>query len=376
MERGSGPPRGAISLDELIALNDEIAALVRAGVPLERGLAEVGGDMGGRLGAVARALGTRLERGETLVGALGAERGQFPEVYRAVVEAGLRAGRLPVALEGMAGYARAYAELRRAVGLALVYPMVVVVLGYTLFLALVWQVEPRMLAAAIDLGLPVRGLVAWLGTLARTMAYWGPVLPALLVVGWLWWAWSGRSAALHGGWSGGPLAWLPWMRTMLANTRAANFAELLALLVEHRVPLPEALPLAASAAGDASLRRAAAAVAESSRAGQPLREGVARSTVPPLLGWLMATGGGTGGLAPALRHAAQLYRRRALNQAEMVRIFLPTLLMLGIGATVTLFYSLALFAPLAKMLNNLSVGHLSLVTCHWLGHLSLVTCHL
>ena len=49
-----------MTLDHLIALNDEIAALVRAGVPLERGLAELGGDMPGRLGEIATALAERL----------------------------------------------------------------------------------------------------------------------------------------------------------------------------------------------------------------------------------------------------------------------------------------------------------------------------
>ena len=40
-----------VSLDDLIALNDEIIALIRAGVPLERGLAGLADDLPGRLGA-------------------------------------------------------------------------------------------------------------------------------------------------------------------------------------------------------------------------------------------------------------------------------------------------------------------------------------
>ncbi|GEM_PF-3676816 len=40
----------AISLDQFVALNDELAALVRARVPLERTLSEVGRDVPGTLG--------------------------------------------------------------------------------------------------------------------------------------------------------------------------------------------------------------------------------------------------------------------------------------------------------------------------------------
>src|SRR3954453_21719550 len=102
-----------MALEDFIALNDEIAALVRAGVPLERGLLDVGGDVRGRLGGLATSLGNRLNQGESLPEALEAEGDKFPRVYRAVVDAGLRAGRLPVALEGLATYARGFIELRQ-----------------------------------------------------------------------------------------------------------------------------------------------------------------------------------------------------------------------------------------------------------------------
>ena len=52
----SQPAPSALSLDNLIALSDEIAALARAGVPLERGLAELGREMPGRLGRFAAEL--------------------------------------------------------------------------------------------------------------------------------------------------------------------------------------------------------------------------------------------------------------------------------------------------------------------------------
>src|SRR5437868_6192649 len=110
-ELESRPP-GSIAMDQLLALNEEIAALVRAGIPLDRGLLEAGQDVRGRLGRIASALGRRVGRGESLVEALEGERQAIPPLYRAVVEAGTRAGRLPVALEGMARYVRGYAEAR------------------------------------------------------------------------------------------------------------------------------------------------------------------------------------------------------------------------------------------------------------------------
>ena len=111
---GSGP--GRFSLEDLIALNDEIAALARAGMPLERGLLDLGRDVPGRLGAMTTALGERMSRGEGLAEAIAAQGDRLPPMYRAVVEAGIRSGRLPVALEGLAGVARRVVETRRVGG--------------------------------------------------------------------------------------------------------------------------------------------------------------------------------------------------------------------------------------------------------------------
>ena len=89
----------AVTLDDLIALNDEMLALVRAGVPLGQGLADVGHDVRGSLARVTATLATRVERGESLPQALAASGGLFPPLYRAIVEAGIKSGRLPAALE-------------------------------------------------------------------------------------------------------------------------------------------------------------------------------------------------------------------------------------------------------------------------------------
>src|SRR5262245_34637244 len=126
-------PPGSITIDQLLALNTEIAALVRAGVPLERGLVVAGRDVRGRLGRIAAALSRRLSRGESLPEALDGEAQAIPALYRAVVEAGARSGRLSIALEGMARYVRGYSEARAAIGLALWYPVLVLSLAYLLF---------------------------------------------------------------------------------------------------------------------------------------------------------------------------------------------------------------------------------------------------
>ena len=347
-----------LTLDELVALNEEIAALVRAGVPLERALVGVGGDVRGRLGRVAEAIGRRMSsEGRSLPEALEAESGRVPDLYRAVVEAGLRAGRLPAALEGLSGFARGMAELRRAIGLSLLYPALVLAMAYGLFVAFVVALAPRIEEAFRSLELPTAGASGVLARIGEAAPYWAPIGPALMALAAVAWSRSGRALVLQSGRLGGLVARLPWMRGLVEHARASLFAEMLAILVEHRVPLPDALSLAAETVGSPRLRRVAEAAAEATSRGDDLRSalpaGPARD-LPPMLRWLIVNGPRQGGLPESLRLAARTYHQRALDRAELIRGVMPTLLLIVIGGSAALLYGLTLFIPFTDLLEDLA----------------------
>lgn len=354
---GAGSKRDGLTLDHLIALNDEIGALVRTGVPLERGLREAGGDFHGRLSRVMTVLAERMSRGESLPEALTAERERLPRMYRAVVEAGLRAGRLATALESLTGFVRAYLDSRRAIGLALCYPLLVLVLAYGLFVLLVVQVVPRLLATFVTFRIPIPASLLGLGRLSETVVYWGALLPVVLVVGLAFWGWSGTSAGFRPGRAWSVLRVFPWMSRMLRQYEAANFADLLGLLLEHGVPYPEALGLAAEATGDRSLvrlgRELAAAV---ERGDPPAAPKDSKRALPPLLLWLLTTGSHQAALAGSLHGLAAIYRKQAEHQAEKIRAFLPILLLVGIGLSATLLFGLCLFLPFTNLLEGLAIA--------------------
>lgn len=349
-------PGGPIAIDQLLALNEEIAALVRAGVPLDRGLLHAGRDVRGRLGRIAGALSRRLSRGEDLVDAMAAEGRAIPPLYRAVVAAGARAGRLSAALEGMAGYLRGVTDARRAIGLALWYPVMVICLGYFLFLGLIYFIVPRFAGAVDGLDLTRPIALRWLGWLNDNISYWWPVGPVLLVLAAVFWSRSGTTAALRGGIWGG-LRWFPWVGPLLADYEAANFAELLALLLEHRVPYPAALKLAADAAGGPTMTAGARRIAEAIGRGEPAPAAVEAAgprAFPPMLRWSLATLPLRGAPEPGLRHLGQIYRSRARYRSEQIALFLPMLLTVAVGAGVVAFYALSLFLPLVETLNELA----------------------
>ena len=180
-------PPTAPSLEQFVALNDELEALVRAGIPLERGLLAAAGDYRGRFGPMLADLARRLGAGERLPDALGQSFGALPAAYRAMIEAGLRSGRLADSLQGLARIGQAVVEARRTIALAFFYPLVVVSLAYGLTIFFLVAVLPRFIAASGTFRLDPGGLILVLDRLGRSVLIWGPILPlALLALVAIW----------------------------------------------------------------------------------------------------------------------------------------------------------------------------------------------
>ena len=371
----------AVTLDQLIALNDEIASLVRAGVPLERGLSDLGQDLPGRLGKFAAKLAEQTGRGESLVDALSDSGARLPRVYRSVVEAGVRAGRLPAALESLAGSMRRLAETRRGVILALLYPLLLIMIAWGMFALFTAYIAPELLGTFKELGVRSAAIFEPLVWCGRGAKYWGPVGPAvLLVLAALWWRAATQAAVVGSRRAMVLFGWLPWLHRTLRWSHTAVFVEILAMLVENRVPLDEALRLAGESSGDSSLagaaenladtirrggnvagtRRVPSADAEKNPAGTGLpditADGTRRvpATLPPLLQWLILGGRNQAAFLPALRHAAENYHTQAQLQAELARTWLPILVTLFVSSAITLLYTLSLFVPYASMLKELA----------------------
>lgn len=346
-------PRDAIRLEDLLALNDELAALVRSGVPLERGLSELATDVSGRLSRAALHLSERLRAGQTLSQAVDAEQGYFPPVYRAMVQAGMRAGKLTIVLEALTTSARRLSELRRSMLLALLYPTMVVLIAYVLFIFMLTKVLP---AFVFNMNINAPRLVNFFAMLIQTLHIWGPAIPlAVALAAFIWTRRVSRARFLEAHRLPPVLAWLPGARAMINDARIATTSEVLALLLEHQVPLPEALVLAAETSGAPESIAAARRVAAKLEQGANLN-GVAAGLegFPPLMRWLLSVGQNEQMLLALLRHSADVYRGRAIRRSLWLRFVLPSIFTIALGGTATLLYALSLFIPFTTLLEQLS----------------------
>src|SRR5438067_5829709 len=154
----SPPANGSLSAEDLITLNEEIAGMARAGLPLDQGLAALAREMAtGKLQKVTASLARDLKDGHTLPEALDRQKGRVPPFYAGLVAAGVRTGRISEVLATLTLYARSVADLRATVSQALFYPAIVLLFSFGLFGFVCFFILPQFeeLFREFDLRLPL-----------------------------------------------------------------------------------------------------------------------------------------------------------------------------------------------------------------------------
>jgi type II secretory pathway component PulF len=364
--RTSAPVR----LEELLALNEEIGALIRAGVPLDLGLRQYGtlsqpgipgeyqerNAISGALGRLSNRLADRISAGDTLQAAIEHEGDHLPGIYRAVVEAGIRAGRLPEALESLSVVARVLLKLHRQVIAALVYPAIVLALVWLMLLGFSEYMIPRLLHTWEFLRLDSGPAIRTLATIRETMPYWGIGAPVLAVAAFVWLrvAGSRNSETPAGRLVESRLHRFAWIPGVVDNYDNATFLKIMALLVEHETPLHEAMVLAGYSTGNRKIIRDSTEIAQRLESGDSLRESLKSATrLPKFLRWMLRSGEENGKLNETLKLAADVYEKRASRRAELLRVVLPVVLTVFVAGSVTLLYGVILFAPIRELYDRL-----------------------
>src|ERR1019366_861434 len=122
---------------------EEIAAMARAGLPLDQGLSALASEMGrGKLRQVTQQLADDLRAGFSLPDALKRQEGRVPPYYAALLAAGIRSGKLGDVLGTLTFYARSIADFRDIIASSLVYPILISIIGFSLMMFVGYFILP------------------------------------------------------------------------------------------------------------------------------------------------------------------------------------------------------------------------------------------
>jgi general secretion pathway protein F/type IV pilus assembly protein PilC len=276
-ERAGAGMGGGVRPRPLGQAYKQLADLLRAGVPLMRGLRLLGNRKSHpRLAAAFADLAERVSAGEDLAKSMAERPEAFPAVHVAMVRAGERGGFLGKVLERLAHMVTAQADLRSKVVASLTYPAVLVVLGIVMVTGVFTFFVPQFRDILKDSRAPLPFLTQVLFAASDVLSTYWPVLVVL--------AGAGAAGALVAMRSDGARRRLDVIRTKLPvlgplarSLAAARFCRMLGTMMESGVPLLAGMQIAKEAAGNVLMEEAITKAVESVRSGQPLSPPLAES---------------------------------------------------------------------------------------------------
>jgi general secretion pathway protein F len=346
--------REGLNADALALITRQLATLVRAGTPLSDALAAVSEQTESKkIRRIVLAVRARVQEGHSLADALAAFPRAFPDLYRATVTAGEQSGKLDGVLERLAEFTEARQVLRQKVGLAMIYPAVLVVLSLLVIGILMAYVVPKVVSVFSHVGdeLPLATRVL-INTSDFTRDY-GLFVLALLIVAGVATRWflnqEGPRRRFHA------FTLRLWVIGKLQRgADAARFSRTLSILVGAGVPVLEALRIASEVMRNVVLREGVIEAARRVREGVALSDALrGKAQLPPMLIHLIASGEQSGQLGEMLERAA-VNQERELETAvaTFIGVFEP-LLIVAMGGIV-LFIVMAIMLPILQM-NDLAL---------------------
>jgi type II secretory pathway component PulF len=328
-----------------------LAQMCRANVPLPAALRLLARDLErGRLRHAANQMADDVEAGATLAEAY-ARQPELPDLYRALIEAGLATSDLPGILDEIARHAADREQIKARMQKALFHPLLsatsVLVIGVGLFAF----ADPMFGRFADDVvsSLHARGA----GSSAWRFAPWVLLLSvSIAVVSVLVWAW--RRSPLDGGTGPRRFAFrLPFSGYLRACAAKSGFASTLGLLIQRGLPLPQALTLAAAATDDLAVRQQIEAMRLKALDGENLAASIATGgLISPAMQWFVESGEQNNAPAVGLLDVARIYRQRLERATDRLCALVAPAALLSVGLIVLAFV-LGNFVPVYSGFINL-----------------------
>ncbi len=359
---GDGRNDAANSEERPVVLSDRdfqvvsahIADITHAQLPLPGALTAMAMELPrGRLKRALIQMSGALSRGKDLEAVLRSHRA--PGDMQALIKAGARTGQTDQILCQYVFHQRAAADMKFNTIIAIAYPLTVLVVCCAIIGWLMLWAVPSFVKIFADFGTELPAVTQILISISRG-------LMAVVTSRTLWWGVAIVAGVLFilrivlgkAGWRV-LLRWIPMYGRMLHWGAMSQFAHLMAILVEHEVPLPEAVSLAGSGSGDAAIRRAGNALAKSFAAEEatPLTRYTVLMGFPVSMIQLLSRQKRTGAIPEALRGLAEIFASRAATQGHVIAIVCGPIIITITGIVLGLAV-IALFMPLIKLITDLS----------------------
>lgn len=289
-----------------------------------------------------------VRQGETLSNGLQKFPGIFSNLYVSLIRSGEITGALDSVLERLAEQAERDEALRAKVKAAFMYPFFVGVVGFFTVTFLMIFVMPRFSDLLTDLGdklpLPTQlllTLVHWFST----AWFWGVIIAAVLMVALIWRLFGNKSRLFRDK----CLLKLPMIGQLIYQLEVARFARSFGLLLDHGVPVLQAIDVAIPVVKHQVIRKELEELPEGLRQGSSISSCLKQLKIgTPFLINTISVGEETGSVGNSMNEVASFYERDAEQLLDTLSTLLEPALIVVIGLIVG-FIVMAVLLPIFEM---------------------------
>ncbi|MCE3026804.1 type II secretion system inner membrane protein GspF [Salinicola sp. DM10] len=351
---GRSAGRGRLDTTSLALLTRQLATLIDAGIPLSDALDALTRQAERqRERALLLAVGNRVREGHSLADSL-KPHASFDLLYRSLVAAGERAGRLALVLERLADHLERVQAQRQKARTALVYPLVLAGVSLAVVSGLMTWVVPRLAQQfeRSDMALP--WLTRLMIGLSHLMLSLGPWLLALLLLGLPLTARVLRRPAPRARLDA-LLLGLPRLGELIRLLDTGRLTRTLAILTRSGIALLEALRVSRDTLGNHGMREAVALIEQRVESGISLHRAMQESgRFSPSLLHMVASGEASGTLDRMLERIADAQESTFNRRVDMALALFEPLMILVMGAVV-LTVVLAILLPIMQLNSSVAL---------------------
>jgi type IV pilus assembly protein PilC len=343
------PRRRKVPNADFIIFNQELATLLKAGLPLVQSLDILRKRVPNpTLRAALDDVHDRVRSGSSLSDAMDAQQ-LFSGVYTASLMAGEKSGSLEQVIRRYIQHMKVLASVRSHVVSALIYPVVLVALSIVVIGLIVFKVVPEFADFYAQYGgaaLPLSTRVV-VAVSANLVASGGVILLAVVaaVVGiMLVVRQPAQRRRLHAA-----ILQLPYFGPLARRLATAQVSRTMATLLSGGIPLVNALEIAARATGNRSVGDHLSVVARQVREGRSLAQSLADGGMfPHIAVEMVEVGESTGAMADMLNSVADFYDEE--NETSLTRFsnLIQPVLLIVMGVVIAGLL-LSLYMPLFQL---------------------------
>lgn len=343
------PQRRRLPSRLFLVFNQELATLLKAGMPLVQSLDILRQRVAHPVfKSVLDDVYERVKAGSSLSEAFEAHGELFSGVYTASLMAGEKSGGLEQVLRRYVAYVKIVSEVRRKTVSALIYPSILVVLAMSVVSYLVLRVVPQFEefygAFGAELPLTTR-LIVGASSVIRSYFLLLVFAVGAAVAVFMWWIRQpGQRERLHR-----VILAMPWAGSLAQRFATSQLARTLATLLGGGIPLVNALEIAGRSIGNRYIAAELVTVAQRVREGESLASALAaRGIFPDVALKMVEVGESTGALQEMLNSLADFYDEEIETSLARFVTMVEPILLVAIGIVIAGLL-LALYMPLFQL---------------------------